>query len=72
MGTDSWKQIYDKSYQVQKGAKTRSEAIAACEKHEGKLFEPIAAKENADVLDLLKDAGIKRIVWHYEEGSVPS
>ena len=67
MRTDSWKQIYNKSYQVQKGAKTHSEAIAACEKHEGKLFEPETAKENVDVLDLLKDAGISSIVWDYEQ-----
>ena len=66
--TDSWKQIYSKSYQVQKGAKTRSEAMAACKEKKGKLFEPRFATENVDVLEFLIDAGIKKIVWQYEAG----
>ena len=68
--TDSWKQIYSKSYQVQKGAEIRSDAIAACETLGGKLFEPETAKENVDVLELLTVAGIQKIVWKYEEGSL--
>ena len=67
--TDSWKRIFDKSYQVQKAATNRSEAVSACEKFNGKLFEPKTAMENVDVLKLLRDVDIMRnhnIVWNYE------
>ena len=67
--TDSWKRIFNKSYQAQKGATTRSEAVTACEKFKGKLFEPKTAMENVDVLKLLRDVDIMRnhnIVWNYE------
>ena len=67
--TDSWKRIFDKSYQVQKAATNRSEAVTACEKFNGKLFEPKTAMENVDVLKLLRDVDIMRnhnIVWNFE------
>ena len=67
--TDSWKRIFDKSYQVQKAATNRSQAVSACEKFNGKLFQPKTAMENVDVLKLLRDVDIMRnhnIVWNYE------
>ena len=66
--TDSWKRIYYKSYQVQKGATTRSEAVTACEEVNGKLFEPKTEK-NGDVWELLVNVGIMHIhniVWNFE------
>ena len=65
MSTDSWKQIYNKAYQVQKGERIRSDAIAKCEALDGKLFEPKTATENVNVLELLTIAGIQKIVWNY-------
>ena len=64
--TDSWKRIYYKSYQVQKGATTRSEAVTACEEVNGKLFESKTALENVDVLELDGWVGIHNIVWNFE------
>ena len=65
--TDSKKQIYNKSYQVLKGAKNRTDAITACEKYDRKLFEPKNAIENVDVLNILKNASISSFVWNYLE-----
>ena len=66
--TDSWKRIFNKSYQVQKGATTRSEAVTACEEVNGKLFEP-KTEENGDIWELLVNVGIMHIhniVWNFE------
>ena len=74
MLTDSWKRIYYKSYQVQKGATTRSEAVTACEEVNGKLFEPKTAFEKVDVMELLRNVGIMyihNIVWNYEAEGNP-